>query len=151
MKQLIGLLLVFVAMLGITDASYLTYEKYSGVIPTCGTGFDCGQVLTSPYSHLGPIPLSALGVLFYATVLIFAASYVVEFDLGKMINIISPVKFTMPEYLFMLGTVGISMSIIFVGLMAFVIEAWCLFCLFSALSSLVIFMLSSLLRFKYHD
>ncbi|MBP7842566.1 hypothetical protein KA017_01025, partial [Candidatus Woesebacteria bacterium] len=65
MKIFISLLFIIFSLVGIADASYITYEKFSGVVPDCGPGFDCGAVLNSKWSSIGPIPLSLLGLAYY--------------------------------------------------------------------------------------
>src|SRR5699024_7132303 len=69
------LAILFIAVLGILDASYLTYEHYSKSIPPCSTSIwvDCGKVLSSKYSMVGPFPLSLLGLVFYSSMFGLAA------------------------------------------------------------------------------
>jgi uncharacterized membrane protein len=55
------------ALAGMADAIYLTIQHLTGESLACGTG-DCGKVLGSAYSAIGPVPLAALGALAYFTV-----------------------------------------------------------------------------------
>src|SRR5258708_38583242 len=80
MKCFVGHLLGIITFLGILDSSFLTYEKVRHIVPPCSAGFQCDTVLTSRYSQIGPVPLSAMGLLFYATIFIFAAINFVERD-----------------------------------------------------------------------
>jgi uncharacterized membrane protein len=128
MKQAIIMIMIFLSIVGIADSGYITYEKFSGAIPVCGEGFDCGSVLSSPYSQIGPIPLSLLGFGYYTTILLVMA--------GKLLEI-PAVKKTWP--VLALTSFGFAFSLFLIGLMAFVIEAWCLYCLISAGTSTLLF------------
>jgi uncharacterized membrane protein len=130
--------MIFLTVLGIADASYLTYEKFSGYIPPCGEGFDCGAVLSSPYAQIGPIPLSLLGVGYYLTALILVAGSLLEIP-----------QLNKSWLLLLLTSTGFAFSIALVGLMAFVIESWCLYCLVSAGTSTALFFLSLALQYLH--
>ncbi|HEX7017702.1 MAG TPA: vitamin K epoxide reductase family protein [Patescibacteria group bacterium] len=135
MKMFLSLLLVVLAILGIFDASYLTYEKLTGNIPPCGAGFDCGEVLSSQWASIGPIPLSMFGFFFYSSMFILAIINFLEIDLFDHI-------ITTKKLLLLLGSFGFFFSLYLVSLMAFIIQAWCLYCLFSALISTSLFVTS---------
>ena len=139
MKTFLPLLLVVLALLGIFDASYLTYEKLAGVIPSCGAGFDCGEVLNSQWASIGPIPLSALGMLYYLTVFIVAILNFLEI---KILDFLIPTH----KILLLLTSFGFLFSLVLVGLMAFVIKAWCLYCLVSAFLSTCLWITSMVLN-----
>jgi uncharacterized membrane protein len=143
MKAFIALGMVFLSLLGIADASYLTYEKLSGYIPLCGQGFDCGAVLSSPYASIGPVPISALGILFYLSIFALAICYYLEVPLDKSLKL---PWLNISWLLLGITSTGFAFSVILVGLMAFVIEAWCLYCLVSAIISTLLFIGSVLLN-----
>jgi uncharacterized membrane protein len=158
MKAFLTLALIVVALVGITDASYITYEKFAGVVPPCQPGYDCAGVLNSKWASVGPIPVSALGVLYYLSVLVVSISYYLEFDLIGKIKSAFPKKiskqlqsnpvwknFDADHTLMALTSFGFAFSIFLVGLMAFVIQAWCFYCLISAASSSLLFLLGSAL------
>ncbi|HYA68742.1 MAG TPA: vitamin K epoxide reductase family protein [Acidimicrobiales bacterium] len=56
------------SILGLADASYLTYEHFTQGLPSCpATGIiNCAKVTTSAQSHLFGIPVALLGLLFFA-------------------------------------------------------------------------------------
>src|SRR5438105_6778744 len=63
------------SLLGIIDASYLSYEHYSQIILPCSTNIlflDCAKVLQSSYAELFHVPLSVYGIIFYSSVLIIS-------------------------------------------------------------------------------
>lgn len=124
-------LLVFLSLLGMADAGYITYEEFSGVVPPCLpiAGFDCGAVLQSQWSHIGPIPLSLLGLGFYATVFVLASYSLVAKK---------PHRFVSPLLLF-LGVSGFLFSVYLVYIQAFIIGAFCTYCMLSAFTSTAIF------------
>ncbi|HYD35773.1 MAG TPA: vitamin K epoxide reductase family protein [Vitreimonas sp.] len=142
MKVFLSLALIVFSIVGLADSSYITYEELSGHIPVCGAGFDCGQVLNSPWAWIGPMPLSALGMVYYATVLCLAIAYFLEWDWGQLVANRTGWLIPSERWLLLLTSTGFLFSLFLIGLMAWVIEAWCLFCLFSAASSTALFIVS---------
>ncbi len=142
-RTVLSLALVMLSLIGILDAGYLTYEKYAGVVPPCVSGFECATVLNSRWAHVGPIALSAFGLAYYATVFILASSNFIGVSFEK-INLVK--KFTPLQMLVLLTTIGFFFSLYLVGLMAFVIKAWCTYCLISAAVSTALFVTTRLLQ-----
>ena len=130
-KNKILTILFFLAVLGIADTSYLTYEHYRDTIPPCTTSpfIDCGQVLRSEYATLAGIPLALLGLFYYLTItlLILLINRANQKLLKNGIIIISFSGFVFSAYL---------MYIQF-----FVIGALCLYCTLSAVISAFLFLL----------
>jgi len=62
--------MLVLAILGFADTAYLSFETLSGRVPPCTIVNGCEKVLTSAFSHLGPIPISLFGVGYYVVVLI---------------------------------------------------------------------------------
>lgn len=152
MKKLIPLLFIIFSIIGIADASFITYEKFAGIVPNCGPGFDCGTVLNSKWSSIGPVPLSLLGLIFYTSVFVIATLLVLEVEINKPLNYYLEKlkisknnifrKLTTAELLLLVTTFGFGFSIYLVSIMAFVIMAWCKYCLISALTSTLLFITS---------
>lgn len=157
MKIFLSLLLVALPIIGIADSSIITYDKFAGIIPECGVGFDCGAVLTSKWASVGPIPLSLLGFFFYCSVFIVSILNFIEFDFSLITNkILTPLKFkeksilysiTTIDLLVLLTTFGFFFSLYLVFLMGVVIGAWCKYCLISAATSSLLFAVSTLLYY----
>jgi uncharacterized membrane protein len=65
---------LLLAGLGLVVSGYLTAVHYaSGVVPLAcatGRGVNCEQVTSSAASMLGPLPVAALGVLWFAAYLV---------------------------------------------------------------------------------
>lgn len=131
------ILLFVVAVLGFADAGYLTVEHYMNVIPPCAIG-GCETVLTSSYSKILGIPDSLLGTLYYLSILILLMIYV---DTKNE-------KFLRGALIF--TTVGFLFSVYFFILQAFVIHAFCQYCLVSAATSTTLFA-TAIYIFKKHS
>ncbi len=154
MKIFISLLFIIFSLIGIADSSFITYEKFAGIIPDCGPGFDCGAVLNSKWSSIGPIPLSLLGLIYYFTVFILGFLLVSEFEIQKpLTQLFDKLKLskrnvlrniTTAEALFLVTTFGFGFSIYLVMLMAFIIGAWCKYCIISAITSTLLFIISTI-------
>lgn len=131
MKFLRILFLTLIVM-GLTDASYLTWEHYSQTIPPCSTSIfvDCGRVLDSPYAVVFGIPLALLGGLHYAIMLVIA------------IAVFLTSKSLFQRLLFLSTAAGILVSIYLVYLQLAVIGAICLYCMASAVISLLLYILA---------
>ncbi|MEX0680001.1 MAG: vitamin K epoxide reductase family protein [Balneolales bacterium] len=122
--------LLVIAFVGFTDAVYLTASHYVGSLPVCAIVQGCDEVALSTYATIGPIPVALLGVLFYVIILISGVAW---------LDTRNPVLFrylpflTVPAFLF-------SMWLIY--LMFFVLEAVCIYCLISAVTTTLIMLLS---------
>jgi dihydroorotate dehydrogenase subfamily 2 len=132
--------LIVLALLGIIDAGYLTYEHYSYAIPPCTTNIfiDCGKVLRSSYSEVFGIPLALLGLIYYATIS------------GLMLLIIkNNKKLFKRKQLFKYGVLvfssfGFLFSAYLVYLQLIVIGSICLYCMASAIISTSIFVIAQI-------
>lgn len=142
MKKVVTLLIIIVSLIGLADASYLTYKELMGVLPTCGGGFDCGKVLSSEYAHIGPIPVCVLGMLFYTAILVLASAQFLEIEITKKLPLPSKLKLNNAACIFLICFSGLFFTGYLIYLMAFVLQSWCLFCLISATSCTTLFVLS---------
>lgn len=159
MQVLISLLLVVLAIVGGADALYLTWQFRSPSEVYCGDNFDCAAVLDSAWASIGPVPISALGMIFYGLVFVLAVAHYLRFKpLPKILAYLPPtinqkwpwLSLTKPiELLLLVSGFGFVFSLGLVALMGLVIQAWCLLCLISAFTSTSIFLLtcSYLLKF----
>jgi uncharacterized membrane protein len=98
----------------------------------CGIG-DCERVQSSPYSMIGPVPVAAFGVAGYLALL--AATFL-GIQPGSQNSRLIPVTLL----------VGCSLGLAFTGyltyLEAFVIHAWCQWCVASAIIMVLAFLAS---------
>ena len=124
---------IVIASLGFLDAGYLTYTRFLGIVPPCSTSFlsGCATVAKSQYSVIFGVPLSLLGMFFYLFAIIVCV--VMLFRTTEHLK----------KILVTLSFAGALSSVYFIYLQAFVINAFCVYCVFSALCSFVLSLLSA--------
>ncbi len=129
------LLAAIVALCGLADAVYLTIHHYTGTNVPCTIIEGCEQVLSSQYAEIYGVPLAILGAIAY-----FSA-----FSLAILTVFGNRLTWT-------LFGIQVVLMTIFTGwllyLQGFVIEAFCQFCLISALVTLTLFVLFLISKFS---
>jgi uncharacterized membrane protein len=133
----LAVFLLIVALLGFADATYLTVEHYQGVIPPCSVVSGCETVLTSAYSVIAGVPVSLLGAVFYFIVLVGVFSF------------LESKKTVLLKWSLLFTIFGILFSLWFIYVQAFILGAWCLYCLGSALTSTILFVTACISLKKY--
>lgn len=121
--------LIGISLVGFLDAVYLTTSHYTGHI-TCSVVSGCQEVLVSQYSEVFGIPLAILGAAYYLFILIISLFY---FDSQRKIFL---------KTLSYIPIIGFLISLYLIYLQLFVIHAICQYCMLSALTSTLIFILS---------
>src|SRR5438270_10683518 len=117
-----------IALVGLTEATYLTVMFLSGETAVCGGSADCFQVLGSNYAKIGRVPVSGLGALAYFSAFTFATFAGFGYALArKFFNWTVIAMFCMTLWL--------------LYVQAFRLHAFCKYCLFSAA---LIFLLTGL-------
>lgn len=124
------------SLLGLFDALLLTAEHYISLTLPCSFSGGCERVLTSQYSTILGQPISLLGVVFYGVVLFLA------------IHSLSNSEPMPKRFLVGWGLIGFLSSLVLTGIQAFIIRAWCQYCLLSALTSTVIFIVALVYYFR---
>lgn len=106
-------------LLGLADATYLTVLALTGETAACSGQAGCFEVLGSAYSKVAGIPVAAFGVAGYFTAFTFAIF--AAFDYARARN-------------FFAITVGLlfAATLWLLYVQAFVLHAFCRYCLFSA-------------------
>src|SRR5438874_9113660 len=125
--------IAILAFIGMIDALYLSMKRNAGPIP-CHVTHGCTDVLTSKYSTVGPVPLSWIGLAFYVT--IFSLAIFKLFEDPKH-PLMQPL-----QALFYLTGAALVVSALLVGVQAFILKAFCEYCLLSATLVLAMFLLS---------
>lgn len=124
----IPLIAVIVALVGLADSVYLTVHHFTAEPVPCSIIEGCEQVLTSQWAEIGGIPLAAFG----------AAAYFVAFSLALL-------TFFGDSRMWKLYGVQATIMALVSGWLIYVqgmlIGAFCQFCLLSAASSLLLFIL----------
>lgn len=108
-----------IALFGLADGIYLTVEHVTGRTAECIASSGCQDVLSSKYATVGHLPLAALGAVAYFTA--FSAALLVAFGYKKC----GPF-FALVVSLMFVTTLWL------LYLQAFVLHAFCDYCLFSA-------------------
>ena len=114
-----------VALIGLADSIYLAVEHISGRSVKCTIVTGCSEVLSSPYATVRGIPLALIGAIAYFTA--FSLATLAAFNYryaGKLLALVVSFMFLTTLWL--------------LYLQAFVIRAFCQFCLLSALVTTVL-------------
>lgn len=111
--------LAIVALLGLADATFLTVGHLTGDDAVCGSALGCSTVLGSAYATMRGIPTAAFGAVAYFTV--FSLAVLAVFGYARMRG-----------FLVIVVSLMFLASLYFLYLQAFVLHAYCPFCLFSA-------------------
>jgi uncharacterized membrane protein len=122
-------LLAALALIGFCDASYLSAEHFAGAIPPC-TLHGCETVLTSAYSVVAGVPIALLGAIYYLALLVL---YFIYFQEKKTAVLV---------FALVVSVLGFLSDLWFVSAQAFIVHAWCQYCLLSATVSTIIFIIS---------
>lgn len=128
-------LLAVLSFGGFIDASYLTISHFKETALFCNLSNGCDLVTTSAYSNILGLPVALLGLFFYLAVFILVVAY---FDTKKDLLF---------KIIFAFSAMSFCFSLWFVAVMAFIIKAWCQYCLVSAAISAMIFA-ANLVRFR---
>ncbi len=126
-RQKTALCFLVLALLGFADATYLTLKHYSGTPITCSLTHGCDIVTSSAYSEIFGIPVALLGALYYLSVILLSI-FVLDRKNPKILRLIS--HFTW---------VGLGASVYFIIVQAFILNAWCQYCIGSAITSTSLF------------
>ena len=116
------------AMAGLADATYLTVQFLSGETAVCGGSADCFRVLGSVYSKIGRVPVSGLGAIAYFATFTFATF--AAFGYARARRFFAIMVWTM-----------FAATLWFLYVQAFLLHAFCRYCLFSAA---IVFLLTGL-------
>ena len=121
------------ALIGFFIAFYLLAHSlgWTGSL-LCGMG-NCERVQESPYSHIGRLPVAAIGVVGYVVMLV--AAIVGIQPAGRESRAVSAL-------LLLGGVVGFAFSLYLTYLEAAVIHSWCQWCVMSASIMTLIFLAS---------
>lgn len=118
---------IILSFLGFLDSLYLSYQKITNNEVACSTFGGCNTVINSNYAYLIGIPLAYLGLIYYLTLLLVIFFVLINKKTLwlKLLTIITLSGFLMSGY--------------FVYLQFFEIGSICIFCMFSALVSTLLF------------
>ena len=125
-----------IALLGFADAVYLTVEHYMNAIPPCSIG-SCETVLTSSYATVLGMPVALLGSIYYLVILVAIFAYLdIRHHHLLRIGLIVP-------------TLGFLGTLWLIYLQLFVIHAICIYCMGSAITTTLLFIIAVIVFSKY--
>lgn len=107
------------ALLGLADSIYLTVTHLTGEDVTCIASSGCSEVLSSAYASIGPIPLGAFGALGYFAA--FSLALLAAFGYQRA-----------RTFLPVLVACMLATTLWLLYVQAFILHAFCDFCLLSA-------------------
>jgi uncharacterized membrane protein len=107
------------ALVGLADAIYLTMEHLTGQNVRCTITSGCDEVLSSPYASIRGVPLAAFGALAYFTA--FSLALLIAFGYERL----KPALRLLVALMFL-------MALWLLYVQAFVLHAFCQYCLLSA-------------------
>src|SRR5207249_3319801 len=108
-----------ISLAGLADATYLTVTHLTGDDLVCGSSWGCSAVLGSVYASVAGIPTAAFGALAYFVA--FSSATLAAFGYARARTLLMLVVIAM---------FGATLWLLY--LQAFVLHAFCRFCLLSA-------------------
>ena len=118
-RTILYMVIAIVAVAGLADATFLSVQALSGETLSCGGSPDCFRVLGSSYSKIGGVPVAVLGAFAYFCVFAFATF--AAFGYARARTFLIPI----------VGAMFLS-TIWFLYVQAFLLKAYCRYCLLSA-------------------
>ncbi|HAT68758.1 MAG: hypothetical protein A2481_00995 [Candidatus Yonathbacteria bacterium RIFOXYC2_FULL_47_9] len=126
---------IALALIGFADSTFLLAKRLSGGPIPCVLGFTgCDTVSKSPYSVLWGIPLSAYGMVFYLGIGILGLLYL-DTKNALFARLLLPAT-----------ALGFAMSAYFIYVQKFLIKAFCVYCILSAIISTILFCLGVIIH-----
>lgn len=115
-------------LIGIADSVYLTVHHYTAEPIPCSLTGGCEKVLTSGYAEVAGVPIAAFGALAYFVA--FSLAILAAFGNRAMWGLFG-----------VQATIMAAVSLYLIYVQAFVLNAFCQFCLVSAATSLCLFLI----------
>jgi len=125
---------MLVSLIGLGDSIYLTVQHLTGRSVRCSVTTGCSAVLSSQYSTIAGVPTALLGALAYFTA--FSLATLAAFDYERARTVLALVVAAM-----------LVMTLWLFYLQAFVLHAYCEYCLLSAAMTLSLTALVAAARF----
>jgi uncharacterized membrane protein len=118
-RRIIYIAAAIISLAGLADATYLTVQALTGETLGCGGSPDCFKVLGSSYARIAGIPVASFGVLAYFSAFTFATFAAFGYARAR--------TFLMPT----IGAMFLA-TLWLLYVQAFLLHAYCRYCLFSA-------------------
>lgn len=132
-SQAVSTLIIFsLAGIGISLFSFFHYTgAVDGAVCVIGQSFDCDVVNQGAYSVFYGIPVSVIGLIGYAFLLI-----------AGLALFFRPDDFSMKRFLLLSSGLGLLFSLYLTGIEAYVLYTWCIVCVTSLALIVSIFAMS---------
>jgi len=131
------LFMLGLALVGVADAFYDSYAIYAGQLLWCPPPIDgCNIVASSPYARIVGVPLGYFGLIFY--LYMFGLTALLAFD---------PLSRGLRLGALLYAALGVTSSIYFMYVQVTFIHAFCIYCVVSALLTLLL-LVAALVHFK---
>lgn len=127
-------LLTILATIGLLDSWYIFYKKQKNEKLVCFVGQDCNEVVNSKYSHIYGVPNEVLGIIFYLSVLGLVGLVALGITEFHEISLMAVIHLT--------AFFALLLSIFLTAIQAFVLKAWCEYCLVAMFANFGIFVLA---------
>ena len=126
--------IIIISFAGILNAGYLTMQHFIGFPIECNVLNGCEVVTASAYSAILGIPIALFGLLFYI------AYFVAGMSIRERHNerLVTLMWYTV--------SIAFVISIILTLIQALILQAFCQYCVFSALEITALFVLTLLLK-----
>ena len=108
-----------ISLAGLADATYLAVQALTGETMVCGGSPDCFRVLGSPYARIGGVPLALVGAVAYFSVFSFAI--LAAYGYARVRRLLLFTVWSM-----------FAVTLWLLYTQAFILHAFCRYCLFSA-------------------
>jgi len=124
-RTIIFIVAAIVSLAGLVDATYLSVQALTGETLGCGGSPDCFRVLGSAYARVAGIPVALFGVLAYFSAFTFATF--AAFGYAR-------------AHAFLILTIGAMFlaTLWLLYVQAFLLHAYCRYCLFSAATTFLL-------------
>jgi uncharacterized membrane protein len=124
-RTIIYIVAAIVSLAGLADATYLSVQALTGETLGCGGSPDCFRVLGSSYARVAGIPVALFGVLAY-----FSAFTLATFAAFGYVRVRT----------FLILTIGAMFlaTLWLLYVQAFLLHAYCRYCLFSAATTFLL-------------
>ena len=124
-RTIIYIVAAIVSLAGLADATYLSVQALTGETLGCGGSPDCFRVLGSSYARVAGIPVASFGVLAYFSVFTFATFAAFGYTRARIFLILTIAAMFLA-------------TLWFLYVQAFLLHAYCRYCLFSAATTFLL-------------
>jgi uncharacterized membrane protein len=124
--------LAILPLVGFVDSVYLTVSRFLNFSLPCTVFHGCDVVTRSAYSTIGTVPVALLGAVYYLALLLIAIN-VIESSRNDVLYLYKQISWC-----------GLIFSAWFMSVQAFILNAYCTYCIISAIDCAILFVLSLL-------